>query len=113
MSLQKNRIRDAKNVIFSLLCILVDRPMGGFEPPNPPPSAYALETDLCLYYLSHCVVFILENCQSQTSKFHAKALRQRVTYVYIQVSSVNCCSKGVDSSDCDLYTLVNSELFEL
>ena len=29
MSLQKKRIRSAKNVIFSLLCILVDRPMGG------------------------------------------------------------------------------------
>ena len=41
MSLQKKRIRSAKNVIFSLLCILVDRQMGGFEPPNPPP-AYAL-----------------------------------------------------------------------
>ena len=35
MSLQKNRFRSAKNVIFSLLCILVDRP-GGFEPPTPP-----------------------------------------------------------------------------
>ena len=32
MSLQKNRIRGVKNVIFSLLRILVDRPMGG----NPP-----------------------------------------------------------------------------
>ena len=41
MSLQKNRIRSAKNVIFSLLCILVDRPMGGVSTPNPPP-AYAL-----------------------------------------------------------------------
>ena len=37
MSLQKNRIRSAKNVIFSLLCILVDRPMGGgLNPQNPP-----------------------------------------------------------------------------
>ena len=36
MSLQKNRLRSAKNVMCSLLCILVDRPMGGFEPPNPP-----------------------------------------------------------------------------
>ena len=34
--MQKNRLRSAKNVIFSLLCILVDRPMGGFEPPKPP-----------------------------------------------------------------------------
>ena len=41
MSLQENMIRSAKNVIFSLLCILVDRPMGGLEPPNPSP-AYAL-----------------------------------------------------------------------
>ena len=40
MSLQKkNRLKNAKNEI-SLLCILVDRPMGGFELPNPP--AYAL-----------------------------------------------------------------------
>ena len=38
LSLQKNRLRCAKNVMFSLLCILADRPMGGgFEPPNPPP----------------------------------------------------------------------------
>ena len=29
VSLQKNRLRSGKNVIFSLLCILVDRPMGG------------------------------------------------------------------------------------
>ena len=29
-------IRSAKNVIFSLLCILVDRPMGRFEPLTPP-----------------------------------------------------------------------------
>ena len=39
VSLQKNRLWSAKNVIFSLLCILVERPMGGggFEPPKPPP----------------------------------------------------------------------------
>ena len=40
--MQKNRLRCAKNVIFSLLCILIDRPMGGFEPPKLPP-AYALD----------------------------------------------------------------------
>ena len=42
--LQKNRLRSAKNVIFSLLCILVDRPMGGGLNPqtSPPPLAYAL-----------------------------------------------------------------------
>ena len=35
--LQKNRLRCAKNVIFSLRCILVDRPMGeGLNPQNPP-----------------------------------------------------------------------------
>ena len=37
VSLQKNRLRSAKNVIFSLLCILVDRPMGGGLNPQPPP----------------------------------------------------------------------------
>ena len=31
MSLQKSRLRRAKNVIFSLLGILVDRPMGGLN----------------------------------------------------------------------------------
>ena len=36
VSLQKNRLRSAKNEIFSLLCILVDRPMGGLNPQNPP-----------------------------------------------------------------------------
>ena len=35
MSLQKNRLRSAKNVIFALMCILVDRPIEGFEPPTP------------------------------------------------------------------------------
>ena len=44
LSLQKNRLRCAKNVIFSSLCILVDRPMGGgLNPQNPPcirPCAY-------------------------------------------------------------------------
>ena len=33
---KKNRLRSAKNEIVSLLCILVDRPMGGIEPPTPP-----------------------------------------------------------------------------
>ena len=45
MSLQKIRLRIVKNVIFSLLCILVDRPIGGggFEIPKPPPAyAFAL-----------------------------------------------------------------------
>ena len=37
VSLQKNRLRSAKNVIFSLLCILVDRPMGGVWTPKTPP----------------------------------------------------------------------------
>ena len=35
MSLQKNRIRSAKNVICSLLCILVDRPRGVWTPKPP------------------------------------------------------------------------------
>ena len=35
--LQKSRLRSAKNVIFSLLCILVDRPMGGGLNPQTPP----------------------------------------------------------------------------
>ena len=40
---KKNRLRSAENVTFSLLCILVDRSMGGggVEPPNPP--TYVLE----------------------------------------------------------------------
>ena len=44
MSLQKSMLRRAKNVIFSILCILVDRPMGGGGGLNPitPPLAYAL-----------------------------------------------------------------------
>ena len=36
VSLQKNRLRSAKNVIFSLLCILVDRPMGRVWTPDAP-----------------------------------------------------------------------------
>ena len=37
MPLQKNRLRSAKNLTFSLLCILVDRPIrGGGWTPNPP-----------------------------------------------------------------------------
>ena len=35
MSLQKNRLRSAKNAIFFLLCILVDRPVGGLNPQPP------------------------------------------------------------------------------
>ena len=36
VSLPKNRLKSAKNVVFSLLCIFVDRPMGGrVEPPTP------------------------------------------------------------------------------
>ena len=50
-------------------------------------------------------MFIWENRQSFLSKVHVK--------VYVQVSSVNCYPKDVDSSDCDLCTLANSELFEL
>ena len=57
---------------------------------------------ICACYLSRCVVFILENRQSFTSKRHR-----------IKVSSVNCHSKDVDSCDCDLCTLVSSELFEM
>ena len=35
--LQKNRLKSAKNVIFSLLWILVQRPMGGrLNSPTPP-----------------------------------------------------------------------------
>ena len=69
-------------------------------------NCFTLLKPICAYYLSHCVVFILENRQSFTPKRY-------VTYVYVQASSVNCHSKDVDSSDCGLYTLVNSELFEL
>ena len=46
MSLQKKRIKSVKNVIFSLLCILVDRPMGGGLNPQNPPPAYALAVRL-------------------------------------------------------------------
>ena len=60
-------------------------------------NCFTLIKPICACFLSHCVVFILEKRQ----KFHVKA------------SSVNCHSKDVDSSDCDLCTLVNSELFEL
>ena len=46
VSLQKNRLRSAKNVIFFLLCILVDRPMGGGglnpQPPCVRPWGYLL-----------------------------------------------------------------------
>ena len=50
MSLQKNRLRSAKNVIFFLLCILVDRPTGegGVLTPNPP----LLRTPLILLILN-------------------------------------------------------------
>ena len=35
---KKDRLRSAKNVIFALLCILVDRPMGGgLNPQSNPP----------------------------------------------------------------------------
>ena len=44
---KKNRLRSVKNEIFSLLCILVDRPMGGIEPPTPP--AYALAHAACCW----------------------------------------------------------------
>ena len=36
----KESLRSAKHVVFSLLCILVGRPMGGaIAPPAPPPLA--------------------------------------------------------------------------
>ena len=49
---------------------------------------------------------------------HVKVLRRSsrqkfCVRVHIKASSVSCHSKDVDSSDCDLCTLVNSELFEL
>ena len=50
MSLQKNRLRSAKNVIFSLLCILVDGPMGGFEPPKPPLRTPLIWTHAALFH---------------------------------------------------------------
>ena len=43
VSLQKNRLKSAKNVIFSLLCILVDRPMGGGLNPQTPPLRTPLD----------------------------------------------------------------------
>ena len=64
-------------------------------------NCFTLLKPICACYLSLCVVFILENRQKFRVRVHVKA------------SSVNCHSKDVDSSDCDLCTLVNSELFEL
>ena len=59
VSLQKNRIRSAKNVIFSLLCILVDRPMGGgFEPPKPP-----LRTPLFVCHYQRTVSALLSDAK--------------------------------------------------
>ena len=56
MSLQKNRLRYDKNVIFSLLIILVDKPMEGVET-SPPPPAYALGDYNSVCY--HTVLFKL------------------------------------------------------
>ena len=64
-------------------------------------NCFTLLKPICACYLSYSVVFILENRQ----KFCVR--------VHVEASSVNCHSKDVDSSDCDLCTLVNSELFEL
>ena len=64
-------------------------------------NCFTLVKPIGTCYLSLCVVFILENRQKFRVRVHVKA------------SSVNCHSKDVDSSDCDLCTLVNSELFEL
>ena len=38
----KNSLRSAKNVVFFLFCILVNRPMWAIVPPPPPPG-YATE----------------------------------------------------------------------
>ena len=55
--LQKNRLRSAKNVIFSLLSVLVDRPMGGFNPQTP--LAYALD-----YFCLISALFIIKTSVS-------------------------------------------------
>ena len=66
MSLQKNRLRSAKNVIFSLLCILVDRLMGGgFEPPKPP---------LCVRPCEECTSFRQEQ-ENLDYKFNVGPIR--------------------------------------
>ena len=43
---KKNSLRSAENVIFSFFCILVDRPIGGYYAPCPPPGGYA--TNHCI-----------------------------------------------------------------
>ena len=51
----KNSLRSAKNVVFSLFCILVDRPIRGATAPAPYPSPL-LATLLvsCQYFAAYC-----------------------------------------------------------
>ena len=80
MSLQKNRLRSAKNVIFALLCILVDRPIGGGGlNPQPPP----LRTPFQYYikylfhfakHLRYSVCFAVEHGRRRALQYTAYAI---------------------------------------
>ena len=67
--LEKNRIRSAKNVIFSLLCILVDRSMGGGLNPQNPPPAYALA----------CIAQKLLKCSKDLAEKHFGEKGEKLT----------------------------------
>ena len=53
MSLQKNKLRSAKDVIFSLLCVVVDRPMGELNllPPLRTPLGTSFRAKRFIVYL--------------------------------------------------------------
>ena len=72
VSLQKSRLRSAKNVIFPLLCILVDRPMGGFEQPKPPLLTPLERLDIVWDR------YIADSLKSETRSKRGKEIRRRV-----------------------------------
>ena len=83
-SLQKNRLRSAKNVIFSIFCILVDRPMGNGGGLNPQPPS--LRTPL-FYVVSNrlenninnnnCRLYLSWDNTNTVYDFYAPAFRRQ------------------------------------
>ena len=58
-SAKKNSLSRTKNVVFSLFCTLIDRPMGGLAPRPPPPHSLATllqTTRLCDRILAWCLI---------------------------------------------------------